>query len=85
MDRERVDAWLEGHRRAWAQTDTAAAAELFTEDASYRSHDQEDIRVRFAEPIVDDALKGWDEHAPSTGSVGDGCGTNAAAQGDRFS
>jgi uncharacterized protein (TIGR02246 family) len=38
MDRERVDAWLEGYRRAWEQADTPAVLGLFTEDATYRSH-----------------------------------------------
>ena len=38
MDRERADAWLEGYRQAWEQADTPAVLELFTEDASYRSH-----------------------------------------------
>jgi hypothetical protein len=73
VERERVDAWLEGYRRAWVQTDTPAALELFTADAGYRSHplrpthaghdgiaaywdqataDQEDVRVRFGDPVV---------------------------------
>jgi ketosteroid isomerase-like protein len=38
MDRERVDAWLEGYRRAWEQADTPAVLGLFTADATYRSH-----------------------------------------------
>jgi SnoaL-like domain len=38
MDRERVESWLEGYRRAWEQADTPAVLGLFTEDASYRSH-----------------------------------------------
>jgi ketosteroid isomerase-like protein len=38
MDRERVDAWLEGYRRAWEEADTPAVLGLFTEDATYRSH-----------------------------------------------
>ena len=38
MDRQRVDAWLEGYRRAWEQADTPAVLGLFTTDASYRSH-----------------------------------------------
>jgi ketosteroid isomerase-like protein len=38
MDRERVDAWLEGYRRAWEAADTPAVVGLFTEDAGYRSH-----------------------------------------------
>jgi hypothetical protein len=38
MDRQRVDAWLEGYRRAWEQGDTPAVLGLFTTDASYRSH-----------------------------------------------
>ena len=38
MDRERTDAWLEGYRRAWEQADTPAVLELFTPDATYRSH-----------------------------------------------
>ena len=29
--------WIEGYRRAWEERDPAAAAALFTEDASYRS------------------------------------------------
>jgi hypothetical protein len=74
MDRQRVDAWLEGYRRAWEQADTPAVLGLFTTDASYRSHplrpahtgldgvaaywarataDQQDVRVRFGDPIVD--------------------------------
>jgi hypothetical protein len=38
MDRERVDAWLDGYRRAWEQADTPAVLGLFTADATYRSH-----------------------------------------------
>jgi hypothetical protein len=38
MDRERVDAWLAGYRRAWEEADTPAVLGLFTEDATYRSH-----------------------------------------------
>jgi SnoaL-like domain len=38
MDRQRVDAWLDGYRRAWEQADTPAVLGLFTADASYRSH-----------------------------------------------
>jgi hypothetical protein len=74
MDRERVDAWLDGYRRAWEQADTPAVLGLFTADATYRSHplrpahtgrrgiadywarataDQQDVRVRFGDPIVD--------------------------------
>ena len=74
MDRQRVDAWLDGYRRAWEQADTPAVVGLFTTDASYRSHplrpahtgqdgvaaywarataDQQDVRVRFGDPIVD--------------------------------
>jgi hypothetical protein len=76
MDRERVGAWLEGYRRAWEQADTPAVLDLFTPDATYRSHplrpvhaghdgiaeywtgvtaDQEDVRVRLGDPIVDGA------------------------------
>jgi predicted SnoaL-like aldol condensation-catalyzing enzyme len=38
MERELVDDWIEGYRRAWEQADTPAAVALFTADASYRSH-----------------------------------------------
>jgi ketosteroid isomerase-like protein len=38
MDRQRVDGWLDGYRRAWEQADTPAVLGLFTTDASYRSH-----------------------------------------------
>lgn len=38
MDREGAGAWLEGYRRAWEQADTPAVLDLFTTDASYRSH-----------------------------------------------
>jgi ketosteroid isomerase-like protein len=38
MDREQVDAWLDGYRRAWEQADTPAVLGLFTADATYRSH-----------------------------------------------
>jgi predicted SnoaL-like aldol condensation-catalyzing enzyme len=38
MDRQLADTWIEAYRQAWEQTDAAAAASLFTEDASYRSH-----------------------------------------------
>jgi hypothetical protein len=30
--------WIEGYRRAWEGADAAAAASLFTEDATYRSN-----------------------------------------------
>jgi hypothetical protein len=38
MDRQGVDAWLDGYRRAWEQADPPAVLGLFTADASYRSH-----------------------------------------------
>ena len=38
MDGERVDAWLEGYRRAWERADTPAVLGLFTADATCRSH-----------------------------------------------
>jgi ketosteroid isomerase-like protein len=38
MDRERIDAWIEGYRRAWEGADTPAVRGLFTTDATYRSH-----------------------------------------------
>jgi len=38
MDRQQVDAWLDGYRRAWEQADTPAVLGLFTTDAGYRSH-----------------------------------------------
>jgi hypothetical protein len=74
MDHQRVDAWLDGYRRAWEQADIPAVLGLFTTDAGYRSHpprpahtghdgigaywdrataDQQDVRVRFGDPIVD--------------------------------
>ncbi|MGH8912354.1 MAG: nuclear transport factor 2 family protein [Acidimicrobiia bacterium] len=30
--------WIEGYRRAWEKRDAEAAADLFTEDATYRSN-----------------------------------------------
>lgn len=33
-----IDAWVEAYGRAWEQADPAAAADLFTEDATYRSN-----------------------------------------------
>jgi ketosteroid isomerase-like protein len=38
MDRERVDAWIDGYRRAWEGADTPAVLGLFATDATYRSH-----------------------------------------------
>ena len=38
MDRQGVDAWLDGYRRAWEQADPPTVPGLFTTDASYRSH-----------------------------------------------
>jgi SnoaL-like domain len=38
MDRERLDDWLEGYRRAWEEADTQGVLELFAADARYRSH-----------------------------------------------
>lgn len=32
-----VDVWIESYRRAWEERDPAAAAALFTDDATYRS------------------------------------------------
>jgi hypothetical protein len=94
MDRQRVDAWLDGYRRAWEQADTQAVLGLFTTDASYRAHplrpahtghdgvaaywarataDQQDVRVRFGDPIVDGsaaAVEWWattlEDGQPST-------------------
>ena len=34
----RLDEWIEGYRRAWEERDAEAAANLFTEDATYRSN-----------------------------------------------
>ncbi len=33
-----LDQWVEGYRRAWEERDTDAAADLFTDDATYRSN-----------------------------------------------
>jgi predicted SnoaL-like aldol condensation-catalyzing enzyme len=33
-----LDEWIEGYRVAWENRDPAAAASLFTEDATYRSN-----------------------------------------------
>ncbi len=33
-----VEAWAEAYRQAWEAADSKAAAELFTEDASYRDN-----------------------------------------------
>jgi SnoaL-like domain len=36
MDRKQVEKWLEAYGRAWEGRDPRAAAELFTEDATYQ-------------------------------------------------
>jgi hypothetical protein len=36
MDEEKFDFWLEAYGRAWENRDPAAAAELFSENATYR-------------------------------------------------
>jgi uncharacterized protein (TIGR02246 family) len=33
-----IEAWIEGYRIAWEERDPQAAADLFTEDATYRSN-----------------------------------------------
>ena len=35
LDRDWFNQWLEGYKQAWERRDPAAAAALFTEDASY--------------------------------------------------
>ena len=40
-----LDEWIEGYRVAWENRDPAAAASLFTEDATYRSNIFEDPHV----------------------------------------
>lgn len=40
-----IEEWLEAYRRAWEQADYEAAAELFTEDAQYRSYIYEEPHV----------------------------------------
>lgn len=35
MDREGVERWIEGYRRAWATDDAADIGALFTDDATY--------------------------------------------------
>lgn len=35
---ESVEAWLRSYARAWERADTVAVVDLFTEDATYRSH-----------------------------------------------
>jgi ketosteroid isomerase-like protein len=37
VDQPTVARWAEDYRRAWEERDSAAAASLFTEDATYRS------------------------------------------------
>lgn len=38
MSPDAVKTWAEAYRKAWEQKDSAAAADLFTEDASYRAN-----------------------------------------------
>ena len=73
MDQSWARVWIEDYGDAWRRRDTAAVAELFTEDAVYRSSPfrppatgreairaywdeatstQEDLNLRFGEPIV---------------------------------
>ena len=40
-----IDAWVEGYRLAWEQADAESVAELFTENASYRSNIFEEPHV----------------------------------------
>jgi uncharacterized protein (TIGR02246 family) len=36
MNKDAFKSWLDGYRRAWETRDPQAAADLFTEDATYR-------------------------------------------------
>jgi uncharacterized protein (TIGR02246 family) len=55
-----VAEWLDRYRRAWEAADADAAAELFTDDATYRSHP-------FREPHVGRAaLRSYWESATGT-------------------
>ena len=67
MDHQRVDARLDGYRRAREQADSPAVLGLFT------TADQRDVRVRFGDPVVDGdrvAVEWWtttlEEGRPST-------------------
>jgi hypothetical protein len=69
MDRQRVDAWLDGYRRPWEQADSPAVLGLFTTDASYRSHPlrpahtgHDGVAARdywFLEPGTHQPFEGW--------------------------
>ncbi|HEX6221099.1 MAG TPA: nuclear transport factor 2 family protein, partial [Acidimicrobiia bacterium] len=37
MDTKRIEEWAESYRTAWEAADSAAAAALFSEDATYRN------------------------------------------------
>jgi hypothetical protein len=55
-----VASWLERYRRAWEDADSSAVVELFTSDASYRSHILRDPHVG------SDAIRAYWEGATRT-------------------
>ncbi|HET8970873.1 MAG TPA: nuclear transport factor 2 family protein [Candidatus Nanopelagicales bacterium] len=61
MQRADVTGWVERYERAWAEHDTAAAAQLFTEDARY-------LHSPYAEPLIghDAILADWVDEEPFT-------------------
>jgi ketosteroid isomerase-like protein len=60
MDRDAFATWLERYVAAWRTYDAAAIGELFSEDATYRYH-PEDQPVRGRAAIVADWLRSPDE------------------------
>jgi ketosteroid isomerase-like protein len=59
MDRDGFAAWLERYVAAWRSYDAQAIGDLFSEDATYRFHPQ-DEPVRGREAIVADWLQSPD-------------------------
>lgn len=49
MDRDQVMAWVADYERAWRAGDRTAVADLFTEDAAYRTSPYEPARTGHAD------------------------------------
>jgi hypothetical protein len=53
MDRDRFATWLEAYVAAWRTYDPAAIGDLFSEDASYRYHPEDEPVVGRAAIVAD--------------------------------
>jgi ketosteroid isomerase-like protein len=65
-DREQVQDWVAGYRRAWESNAEADIRALFTDDAEYRYHPYDDDPVVGIDAIVANWLENRDEPGTTT-------------------